>query len=82
MKTKSKDMRVRYFLFLFEALIYDLWQYFKNGLSFSSYVLNIHLTLVMEQIKDAIQEVLEDEEDQRRALQAAAKGLKIKAYTH
>ncbi len=81
-KTKSRDMRVRYFLFLFEALLYDLWQYFKNGLSFSSYVLNIHLKLVLEQIKEALDELLEDEENRKRALQASAKGLKITAHAH
>lgn len=81
-KTKSKDMRVRYFLFLFEALIYDLWQYFKGGLSFSGYVLNLHMELLMEQIQDAIDELLEDEETRRLALQAAQRGLKIKIKSH
>lgn len=76
-KTKTRDMRVRYFLFLFEALVYDLWQHFKDGLSFSSYALNIHLALIMEQIEEAMRELLEDEETRELALRAAHKGLKI-----
>ncbi|MFQ5815774.1 MAG: transposase [Candidatus Hydrothermarchaeaceae archaeon] len=81
-KSKSKDMRIRYFLFLFEALVYDLWQYFKGGLSFSSYVLTLHMTLVMEQIEEAIDELLEDRGTRRLALQAVRRGLRIKINAH
>lgn len=80
-RSKSKDMRVRYFLFLFEALVYDLWEYFKDGLSFSGYALNIHMRLIMEQMQDAIDELLEDDETRVLALRAARRGLGLEIKT-
>lgn len=80
-RSKSKDPRVRYFLFLFEALVYDLWEYFKDGVSFSNYVINIHMKLVTEQIQDAIDELLEDKETRELALRAARKGLGLEIKT-
>ena len=80
-KSKSKDPSVRYFLFLFEALVYDLWEYFKDGLSFTSYVLNIHMKLILELIQDAIDELLEDKETRELALRAARKGLGLEIKT-
>ncbi|MFQ5816211.1 MAG: transposase [Candidatus Hydrothermarchaeaceae archaeon] len=81
-KSKSKDMRVRYFLFLFEALVYDLWQYFKNGVSmppyfsFSAFVLSIQLMLLIEVLMDAVLEALKLEVDDReRAILAVADSL-------
>jgi putative transposase len=60
-KSKSKDMTVRYFLFLVEVLIYNLWQFFRTGLSFSAFVLNIQLILLTELLTGALLEVLEVE---------------------
>lgn len=76
-KSKSKDMRVRYFLFLFEALLYDLWQFFKDGISippyfsFSAYVLAVHLMLLIEVLVDAVLEVLDVEIQDRKRLTLA-----------
>ena len=66
-KSKSKDMRVRYFLFLFEALLYNLWQFFKTGItvSFSAFVSGIYMTLLIELLADAILEVLKVEVKER-----------------
>jgi hypothetical protein len=83
-KSKSKDMRVRYFLFLFEVLLYDLWQFFKNGVSFppcfsfSAFVLAIYVRLLIEALMDAVLEVLEAKvKDRERVILAAADRLGI-----
>ncbi len=71
-KSKSKDMRVRYFLFIVEALIYNLWQFFKNGVlvpsyfSFSAFVLTIHMMLIIETVVDAVLEGSKVEVDDRK----------------
>jgi hypothetical protein len=57
-KTKSKDMKVRYFLFIVEVLIYNLWQFFRTGLSFSAFVLSVHLILLTEILIGAVLETL------------------------
>jgi hypothetical protein len=85
-KSKSKDMRVRYFLFLVEALLYDLWQFYKGGvamghpfsISFSSFVLALYLTLLLEALVDAVLGALRMEaEDRRRVVLVAADRLGI-----
>ncbi|HID05465.1 MAG TPA: hypothetical protein EYP20_06630 [Aigarchaeota archaeon] len=72
-RSKSKDMRVRYFLFLVETLLYNLWQFFKTGIpasysSFSAFVLAIHLTLLIELLMDAVLEVLDAEVEDRERI--------------
>jgi hypothetical protein len=75
-------MRVGYFLFLFEALLYDLWQFFRDGVAvgypFSAFVLAVYLTLFIELVVGALLSVLEVEvEDRRRIVQAVAGRLGI-----
>jgi putative transposase len=73
-KSKSKDMRVRYFLFIVETLIYNLWQFFKNGVSvpsyfsFSAFVLTIHMMLLIEAVVDAVILVSKVEADDRKRI--------------
>jgi hypothetical protein len=81
-KSKSKDMRVRYFLFLFEALLYDLWQFFRHGVAvgypFSSFVLAVYLTLLIELVVEALLSVLEVEvEDREEVVLAVADRLGV-----
>lgn len=56
-KTKSKDMRVRYFLFLFEALLYNLWQFFRTGITFAGFVLVEFLKLVIDIVLKTVREI-------------------------
>lgn len=55
-KSKSREMLVRYFLFPTEALIYNLWKFFKAGVSFAVFVLVQFVRIIIERVVMAIRE--------------------------
>jgi putative transposase len=75
-KSKSRLMEVRYFLFTVESMLYNLWAFSGTGVSFSVFVLTSYLKALVELVVDAVLEALGVEvKDKPRVVSAAARRL-------